>query len=97
MIQRALQQDPKTNYHYYHLLLYSSAVIFQKVLYGNQNKLFKNYTFTLCDTASRHANELRTAWSDRSHQSVHLHIPVFDVGARLAKFPLCSLSNNQHS
>lgn len=33
-----------------------------------------------------------TAWSDRPHQSVHLDVPVFDVGARLAKFPLSSLS-----
>lgn len=32
-----------------------------------------------------------TAWSDRPHQSVHLDVPVFDVGARLAKFPLSSL------
>lgn len=29
---------------------------------------------------------------DGSHQSVHLDVPVFDVGAGLAKFPLRSLS-----
>lgn len=32
-----------------------------------------------------------TARSDRPHQSVHLDIPVFDVGARLPKFPLGGL------
>lgn len=36
-------------------------------------------------------NESRTSWSDRPHQPVHLDVPVFDVGARLAKFPLSSL------
>lgn len=33
----------------------------------------------------------RTSWSNRAHQSVHLDVPVFDVGARLAKFPLGGL------
>lgn len=38
-------------------------------------------------------NESRTSWSDRPHQPVHLDVPVFDVGAGLAKFPLSSLSD----
>lgn len=38
-----------------------------------------------------------TAWSDWSHQSVHLDVPVFDVGARLAKFPLSSLPKTESS
>lgn len=33
----------------------------------------------------------RTSRSNRAHQSVHLDIPVFDIGARLAKFPLGGL------
>lgn len=36
-----------------------------------------------------------TAWSDWPHQSVHLDIPVFDVGARLPKFPLGGLAEKK--
>lgn len=32
-----------------------------------------------------------TSWTNRAHQSVHLDVPVFDVGARLAEFPLRGL------
>lgn len=36
-----------------------------------------------------------TSWSNRTHQSVHLDVPVFDVGARLAEFPLSRLSRHE--
>lgn len=40
-------------------------------------------------------SETFTSWPDRPHQPVHLDVPVFDVGARLAKFPLSSLSETE--
>lgn len=57
---------------------------------------FKCFRFVRShNAASRLEDGTRTAWSDRSHQSVHLDVPVFDVGACLAKLPLSSLSENE--
>jgi len=45
----------------------------------------------------RRADGTHTARSDWPHQSVHLDVPVFDVGARQAKLPLGSLSEKKGS
>lgn len=50
-----------------------------------------------CPVWKSNANETHTAWSDGAHQSVHLDVPVFDIGARLAEFPLGSLSETKCS
>lgn len=55
---------------------------------------------TWCETQFRFLlwkYKKHTAWSNWSHQSVHLDVPVFDVGARLAKFPLSSLPRTESS